>query len=169
MLKAENRKLKEDYDLTMQKMKQLTKDVVKPLIEQVTLRENALLKKDEEQKIFKKNLKMLNAVVRSPILSDLYAKRDQKIMSAKQLADQKKEAAKLLGQYNVNEQNADKFIEELYDSVRQSLQFKTYQQENTDLAKDQKRNQSPEKQEESKTPQRRISSISPEAQRPVQS
>ena len=48
MLKAENRKLKEDYDLTMQKMKQLTKDVVKPLIEQVTLRENALLKKDEE-------------------------------------------------------------------------------------------------------------------------
>ena len=127
MLKAENRKLKEDYDLTMQKMKQLTKDVVKPLIEQVTLRENALLKKDEEQKIFKKNLKMLNAVVRSPILSDLYAKRDQKIMSAKQLADQKKEAAKLLGQYNVNEQNADKFIEELYDSVRQSLQFKTYQ------------------------------------------
>lgn len=48
MLKAENRKLKEDYDLTMQKMKQLTKDVVKPLIDQVTLRENALLKKDEE-------------------------------------------------------------------------------------------------------------------------
>ena len=46
---------------------------------------------------------MLNAVVRSPILSDLYAKRDQKIMSAKQQADQKKEAAKLLGQYNVNE------------------------------------------------------------------
>ena len=55
--------------------------VIKPLIQQVAMRDKQIADLQQENQKLLKNLKILNAVVRSPLLSDKFAKEDRKLMS----------------------------------------------------------------------------------------
>ena len=53
--------------------------MVRPLIEQVNVREQAIGKLKEEVKSLKKNLRILHAVARTPKLIDMYHKEERKL------------------------------------------------------------------------------------------
>ena len=56
-------------------MKQLQDTVVKPVIQQVAIRDEEIAKLKTQVTQLQQNLKMLHAVVRSPLLSEKYAKQ----------------------------------------------------------------------------------------------
>ena len=69
----------------LEKMKKLTDTVVKPLINEVMARQQEINDIKDDKSKAQKNLKMLHAIIRSPMLSDLYAKQDRKMMTEKQI------------------------------------------------------------------------------------
>ena len=65
---------------------------------------------------------MLNAVVRSPKLIDMYWKQESKVKSKSQIEQARQDAYLKLRQSQVDENNAGGFIKDLQGSVLQSLQ-----------------------------------------------
>ena len=55
----------------------------------------------------------MHAVIRSPLLCDIYSKQDRKIMNQKQLASANKEAFATLRESGLDEADPQKFINEL--------------------------------------------------------
>ena len=66
-----------------------------------------------------KSLKMLHAVVRSPLLTDKYAKEHRKRMTQLEVKSANTNAFSVLEQCNVSEANADNFIDDLVESVHE--------------------------------------------------
>ena len=56
-------------------MKQLQDTVVRPVIQQVAIRDEEIAKLKTQVTQLQQSLKMLHAVVRSPLLSEKYAKQ----------------------------------------------------------------------------------------------
>ena len=84
-----------------------------------------------------KNLKILHAVIRTPVLVEKYAKQARKQETPSRKISQDLEAFMTLKQNNFDEEKADGFIKELSTSVHQCLytpeqrQFKTADQRPT--------------------------------------
>ena len=76
-------KCRRDRDETLEKLKKINEDIVKPLIEQVTnnATESVSLKADNQKLCA--SLKIAHSILRSPKLCDLYAKQERKIMTDK--------------------------------------------------------------------------------------
>ena len=68
---------------------------------------------------------MLHCVVKSPLLSDMYAKQCRKTLASKQISKHNNDALKQLIINQFEEKNAETFINELSESVRMSLLTKS--------------------------------------------
>ena len=120
-LEAELETVKTERDETLVKMKKQVDDVVTPLIKQVMERQNEITQHKTENIKVQKDLKMLNCVIRSPVLCDLYAKQARKNLEDKQKAKLDTEAYTNLLQMNGFQKNSAIFIKQLADSVTNSL------------------------------------------------
>ena len=120
-LKEEADKAIKEKDLTLKKMKQLQNAVTKPLIEQVVVRENQIKSLKSQVEQVQKNLKILHAVIRTPVLVEKYAKQARKLETPSRKISQDLEAFMTLKQNNFDEEKADGFIKELSNSVHQCL------------------------------------------------
>ena len=102
-------------------MDMLNKKVVKPLIEQVTERDNTIKNLTDERDKLQTNLKMLHAILRSPKMTDLYSKQMRKKMTGEEIEKSNKKAYIELYRSNVNVNNADQIISQLAHSVNETL------------------------------------------------
>ena len=62
-------------------MKEMTEKVTKPLIQQVAICQKQNNDLQEQNQALIKSLKMVHAVIRSPLLCDMYSKQDRKMMT----------------------------------------------------------------------------------------
>ena len=69
---------------------------------------------------------MVHAIVRSPKLSDMYAKEEIRLRTEKRIVYERKEAFRNLRGSNVDETTAPDFIKGLSDSVNMSLHPRGY-------------------------------------------
>ena len=123
-LKQTLAKTEKERDEMFAQLKRMSEKIVPPLVQQVALREKENMELKAQNKQIQYGLKMLHAVIRSPKLSDLYAKEERKHMTAQQITQANKEAFKKLRQNTVSEKNAKKFIVDLSSSVNQSLKIR---------------------------------------------
>ena len=70
----------------MQKISQMMEKVVRPLISQVQDRFNEVNQLKDTNNELKSYLKKLHTVLKSPLLSDLYAKHQRKMMTKKDIS-----------------------------------------------------------------------------------
>ena len=68
-----------------------------------------------------RQLKILYAVIRTPKLCDLFHRAERRRLTEKHIQDADKEAYLSLRQYKVNENNAEKFIENLAMEIFQEM------------------------------------------------
>ena len=68
---------------------------------------------------------MVHAVIRSPLLSDMYSKQDRKVMTQKQVAQANQEAFKTLCKNGIDQANPQIFINKLNDSVSSLIRLES--------------------------------------------
>ena len=107
-----------DRNETFQKLVQQADSVVKPLVNQCTLFQHDVVRLKQEKKTLQDNLKKLNAVLRFPVLTDKYTKKERERSQQRDQAKQEKQDAfNFLISSNYDEKNPDVFVDELSKSV----------------------------------------------------
>lgn len=104
--KEEVATLKSKLKTSLEHMKKQHLDVVKPLIEEVTNRDQIISSMEEVTKQDKEDIKMLNCIVRMPIMCDQFQKAMRKKLSLDAIKKIERETILHLRQ-NINAENQE--------------------------------------------------------------
>ena len=108
-----------ELDEAMSQLKKQQEKVVKPLIEEVTKREVENIKLREQLRDRTKSLKIMFSMLRSPKLCELVYKTERRKYTDEKLKEMQREHTFLLRKYKFDPNNAQKFVEGIYDDVQQ--------------------------------------------------
>ena len=123
-LKSENRKLNNRIDSAMKTLSKQQEEVVKPLIAECAKRETTCQNLTQELTEKTKCLKILFAISKSPLMSNLVHKEQRKRFTQEKLKEICDNAIYTLRQYRFEEIGAEKFVEGIYDDVKEQLKSK---------------------------------------------
>ena len=124
LLKSELDAAKKQRDATLSQMKKLNETVVRPLVEQVVLRDKEISQMKEENRTLQENTRKIHTVVRSSKMSDIYRKEELRVKTKKQMEQERDDAYTLMQQNQVTDETMPGFIKDLSASVRKSLKIR---------------------------------------------
>ena len=108
--------------LAIQYLEKQQKTVVQPLLEKLESLGKLKFEQGEEIKGLRGNLKILQAILRTPKLCDIFHKTEKRRQTEQNIQTENQRAFKFLRTLNIDETNATSFIEKLANDIHVQLQ-----------------------------------------------